>query len=72
MDNLMTRAEVLELTTLTYVCLWEMMVKGTFPRSIIVTGGPRGKRCWVREEVEAWLQDKLETCRTPLKGDKPE
>lgn len=71
MKELYTREEVLELTTLQYPALWNMMVEGTFPRSIIITKGPSGKRAWVKEEVDAWLLDKIEKCRTPLKGDKP-
>jgi len=60
--SLLSRHEIVALSSFTYPWLWQMMRRGLFPRGRIVGG----KTMWLSTEVEAWLAEL--PVRT-LKGD---
>ena len=62
--RLLSKAEVLAITNVSYPTVWSWMRAGAFPRSRVVGG----KSMWLSSEVEAWLAA-LPVRR--LKGDKP-
>ena len=49
--RLMSKAEVLAITGVTFPTIWSWMRNGTFPRSRVVGG----KSMWRSDEVDAWL-----------------
>jgi predicted DNA-binding transcriptional regulator AlpA len=62
LPRLIGRAELLEMTSLSYAYIWRMMVEGRFPR-------PReagGRSLWLESEVIGWIE-RLPKRR--LKGD---
>lgn len=61
-DSLLTKAEVLGRTKLSYANIWRQMRAGTFPRARAV--GQRSM--WLASEIDAWMAA-LPT--RPLKGD---
>jgi predicted DNA-binding transcriptional regulator AlpA len=62
--RLLDKAEILEITGVTFPTIWTWMRAGTFPRSRIVGG----KSMWRSDEIEAWLAG---LPLRPLKGDAP-
>jgi predicted DNA-binding transcriptional regulator AlpA len=60
--RLLDKAEVLEITRVSFPTIWKWMRAGTFPRARIVGG----KSMWLSSEIDAWLAA-LEV--RPLKGD---
>jgi predicted DNA-binding transcriptional regulator AlpA len=61
-DRLLSKHEVLAVTGVSYVTIWNWMRAGRFPRSRIVMG----KSMWLASEVDAWLAG---LPVRPLKGD---
>jgi predicted DNA-binding transcriptional regulator AlpA len=61
--RLLDKAEVLNITGVTFPTIWAWMRAGTFPRSRVVGG----KSMWLSTEVDAWL---AALPVRPLKGDK--
>jgi predicted DNA-binding transcriptional regulator AlpA len=62
--RLLGKAEVLQITGVSFPTVWAWMRAGTFPRSRIVGG----KSMWRSDEIDAWLAG-LKV--RPLKGDAP-
>jgi predicted DNA-binding transcriptional regulator AlpA len=62
LERLLSKAEVLAVTGLSYPTLWQMMRHSRFPRSRIVGG----KSMWFSTEIDAWLAG---LPVRPLKGD---
>jgi predicted DNA-binding transcriptional regulator AlpA len=60
--RLLSKGEILELTSISYVTLWEWMRAGRFPRAVAVGG----RNMWHAHEVEAWMRA---LPRRRLKGD---
>jgi len=60
--SLLTRHEIVALSGFTYPWIWQMMMRGQFPRSRIVGG----KSMWLASEIDAWL---AALPIRPLKGD---
>jgi predicted DNA-binding transcriptional regulator AlpA len=50
--RLITKAEVIERTSLTFVSIWRQMIAGTFPPARKVGG----KSLWIEAEIEAWIK----------------
>ena len=67
MDRLLNKADVVEITCLSYPTIWSKMRAGTFPRSFKLGEGKFGRIAWREEEIAEWL-NKLP--RSILKGDK--
>jgi predicted DNA-binding transcriptional regulator AlpA len=67
--RLLSKAEVLALTGVTYPCLWEWMRADPprFPRSRVIGRGGNSKSVWLSSEIDDWMQ-RLPVRR--LKGDK--
>ena len=63
--GLIDKAELLELVPLSYKKLWDMMLQGSFPRSVVLN---KQKIGWFRDEIEAWLEDRSQHHRQQLKG----
>ena len=61
--RLLTKPEVLDRTSVSYVTLWKWMIEGKFPRARELCGQPR----WVASEVEKFL---AELPIRPIKGEK--
>lgn len=51
--RLLTKREVLVITSVSYVSLWTWMREGKFPRARTVGG----RSMWVSTEIEAWLNE---------------
>lgn len=51
--RLLDKAEVCNITGVTFATLWQWMQKGDFPRSRIAGG----KSVWVSTEVETWMRN---------------
>ena len=66
MSKLMNKAELLELTGLSYPYVWKLMCRDQFPRSIQLSDHSNSVR-WYTAEVEEWLATRK---RTKLKVDK--
>jgi len=49
--RLMSKAEVLAITGVTFPTIWSWMRNGTFPRSRVAGG----KSVWLSSEIESWL-----------------
>jgi prophage regulatory protein len=49
--RLLTKAEVIERTNVSFPCLWLWMKAGTFPRGRSVAG----KTMWLEHEVTQWI-----------------
>jgi len=62
--RLLDKAEILQITGVSFPTIWAWMRAGTFPRSRIVGG----KSMWRSDEIEAWLAG---LPLRPLKGDAP-
>jgi predicted DNA-binding transcriptional regulator AlpA len=60
--SLLSRHEIVALSGFTYPWIWQMMIRGQFPRSRIVGG----KSMWLASEIDAWL---AALPIRPLKGD---
>jgi len=60
--SLLSRHEIVALSGFTYPWIWQMMMRGQFPRSRIVGG----KSMWLASEIDAWL---AALPIRPLKGD---
>jgi prophage regulatory protein len=60
----LTKAQVLEATTLCYGTIWKMMQEGTFPHSRQLGDRAIG---WDESEIRAWLDSRP---KTVLKSDK--
>ena len=67
MEKLLSRMEVCDLIGLSYPSIWDKMRKGTFPRSVSLGPGRRGRVAWRESEIEKWIK---ELPIAPLKGDK--
>jgi predicted DNA-binding transcriptional regulator AlpA len=59
---LLTKHQIVALSGFTYPWIWQMMMRGQFPRSRIVGG----KSMWLASEIDAWL---AALPIRPLKGD---
>jgi predicted DNA-binding transcriptional regulator AlpA len=62
--QLLTRHQIVALTGFTYPWIWQMMMRGEFPRSRTVGG----KAMWLTREIEDWVTN---LPRRRLKGDAP-
>jgi predicted DNA-binding transcriptional regulator AlpA len=62
--QLLTRHQIVALTGFTYPWIWQMMMRGEFPRSRTVGG----KSMWLTSELNAWLAN---LPKRRLKGDAP-
>jgi predicted DNA-binding transcriptional regulator AlpA len=60
--RLLSKAEILAITGVTFPTVWAWMRAGTFPRSRVVGG----KSMWLSSEIEQWL---MELPLRALKGD---
>jgi prophage regulatory protein len=60
--RLLAKPEVLAVSGCSFPTLWEMMLRGDFPRSRIVGG----RSMWRSDEIDKWIAD-LKV--RPLKGD---
>jgi predicted DNA-binding transcriptional regulator AlpA len=49
--RLLSKSEVLAITSVTFPTIWSWMRAGTFPRSRVVGG----KSMWRSDEIDAWL-----------------
>lgn len=49
--RLLTKRDVIQITSVSYPTIWAWMRAGTFPRSRIVGGQSR----WRSDEIEEWL-----------------
>jgi predicted DNA-binding transcriptional regulator AlpA len=63
--RLLSKAEVLALTGVSYPTIWTWMRTGMFPRSRMINGS-NGKSVWLSTEIEEWLAGLR---LRPLKGD---
>jgi predicted DNA-binding transcriptional regulator AlpA len=61
-DRLLSKSDVLARVPASYPRIWQMMVAGTFPRSVKL--GSRA--AWYASEIDSWL---INLERTKLKGD---
>ena len=61
-DRLLSKRDVLGRVPASYPRIWQMMVAGSFPRSVRV--GARA--AWYESEIDLWLASRQ---RTTLKGD---
>lgn len=68
MSKLLNKAEILDLTGLSYPYIWELMRRGEFPRSIRLSDSTAAVR-WYTDEVLAWVESRP---RSRLKGDDPD
>jgi predicted DNA-binding transcriptional regulator AlpA len=50
--RLISKAEVIERTHLTFVSIWRLMIAGTFPPARKVGG----KSLWIEAEIDAWIK----------------
>jgi predicted DNA-binding transcriptional regulator AlpA len=62
--RLLDKVELLKRVPLSFPTIWKMMRDGTFPRSLVVSGGT--KTVWLESEVTQWI---LSRPRTVLMGD---
>jgi predicted DNA-binding transcriptional regulator AlpA len=60
--RLLDKQDILEITSVSFVTVWQWMRNKKFPRSRIV----EGKSMWLSTEVDRWLAD---LPIRPLKGD---
>ncbi len=65
-DRLLSKAEVLQITGLSYPTIWAMMRRGEFPRSVEIT---LNRIAWHESDIISW-KEVLPQRR--LKGDPPE
>jgi predicted DNA-binding transcriptional regulator AlpA len=65
--RLLGKAEILQITGMTFPTIWAWMRDGKFPRSR-ATGGSNSKSVWLSSEIEAWIAG---LPVRPLKGDAP-
>lgn len=49
--RLLSKAEILVLTGLSFPTIWQWMRDGRFPRARVLGG----KSCWLSSEVDAWI-----------------
>jgi predicted DNA-binding transcriptional regulator AlpA len=65
--RLLGKAEILQITGMTFPTIWAWMRDGKFPRSR-ATGGSNSKSVWLSSEIEVWIAG---LPVRPLKGDEP-
>jgi predicted DNA-binding transcriptional regulator AlpA len=67
--RLMTKAEIMAVTNVSFPTIWKWMRAGKFPRARMI-GAAKGhnKSVWLSTEIEAWL---IGLKVRPLKGDPP-
>jgi prophage regulatory protein len=52
LDRLLSKKQVVELTSLSYPTIWRQMRKGKFPQSIRPS---EGRVAWRASDIKAWL-----------------
>lgn len=60
MMQLLTKKQLLKLVPYSHTHVARLEIEGKFPRRIKPYGGRNGKTFWVREEVDAWIQDQID------------
>ncbi len=62
--RMLRRREVETRTGLSRSTIYELMAKGSFPKPVLL-----GSKivCWIEQEIEAWLQAKIEHNRRAVK-----
>jgi len=58
--QLITKAQLLNLVPFSSTHIARLEAAGSFPKRIKPYKGKNGKSFWVREEVEDWIQDKID------------
>ena len=49
---LLSKAQVIEITTLSHTTIWRMMKSGTFPKSVKAS---MGRVAWRKSDIDNWL-----------------
>ena len=52
---LLSKAKVIEVTTLSHTTIWRMMKKGTFPKSVKAS---MGRVAWRKSDIDNWLDER--------------
>lgn len=58
MSKLLTTKEVCDRVKLCRQQLWKLERQGKFPKRIPLTEGPRAKKVWREDEIEAWIESR--------------
>ncbi|QPB42171.1 helix-turn-helix transcriptional regulator [Rodentibacter haemolyticus] len=52
---LLSKAKVIEITTLSATTIWRMMKRGEFPKSIKAS---MGRVAWYKSDIDKWLAER--------------
>lgn len=52
---LLSKAQVIEITTLSHTTIWRMMKKGIFPKSVKAS---MGRVAWRKSDIDNWLDER--------------
>ena len=52
---LLSKAQVIEITTLSHTTIWRMMKNGTFPKSVKAS---MGRAAWRKSDIDNWLDER--------------
>lgn len=53
--TLLSKAKVVEITSLSATTIWRMMKKGTFPKSVRAS---MGRVAWYKSDIDKWLSER--------------
>jgi predicted DNA-binding transcriptional regulator AlpA len=67
--RLIGKAEILEITGVTFPTIWSWMRKGQFPRCYVIGRSSNAKSAWRSDDIAKWL---AALPVRPLKGDAPD
>ena len=53
--TLLSKAQVIEITSLSHTTIWRMMKNGTFPKSVKAS---MGRVAWRKSDIDNWLAER--------------
>ena len=53
--TLLSKARVIEITSLSHTTIWRMMKNGTFPKSVKAS---MGRVAWRKSDIDNWLAER--------------
>lgn len=53
---LLSKAQVIEITTLSHTTIWRMMRKGEFPNSVKAS---MGRVAWRKQDIDDWIAKRI-------------
>jgi prophage regulatory protein len=60
MEKFLRLRDVLDQTGLSRTTIYRWIKTGDFPRQVKPWSGPNAPSLWVRSEVDAWMQEKIQ------------